>query len=138
MASDTLLEQRIQQIAATHGIPLDTVRTALAEFIEALHELEFKNTKPPALLQVYFSLGDKAAWHYMGLGMELLTLTTFTWTMHGVTDWNRRSDWIQACPDLVQFWMRGRENHKTRLYSTMNRTKLKNYAPRARRDSLRQ
>ncbi len=72
MASDTLLEQRIQQIAVTHGIPLDTVRTALAEFIEALHELEFKHTKPPALLQVYFSLGDKAAWHYMGFGMELL------------------------------------------------------------------
>lgn len=61
-----IIEERVLKLADEHQVPLGTVTSILAGFVKALHEVSHKSGSTEALLGVYFTLGDEAAWHFFG------------------------------------------------------------------------
>lgn len=69
--SNTVIESYIDHVVDERGVDRGIVRAVLRDFIEALHEADFKSSYFPSegsvMAQVYFALGPEAAYHLVGL-----------------------------------------------------------------------
>jgi hypothetical protein len=66
MNQDGRLRSAFEKICQDHGIDMHVGRSAIADFIKHLHETNFKLRHPEGSLlkQVYWVLGDEAAYHF--------------------------------------------------------------------------
>lgn len=69
MSSYGRLENAVERICGSRGIPIAQGKAALADMIAALHETSMKARHPEGsvLQQTYFVLGPEAAYHLGGV-----------------------------------------------------------------------